>query len=58
MGNTAIDPVEILAYQSPAVFADPDRVNVLFPLSVRVNDVIEGFTVTNVVVVAVVVVIP
>lgn len=58
VGYTAIDPVEIFAYQSPAVFADPDRVIVLFPLSVRVNDVIEGFTVTKVVVVGVLVGIP
>ena len=58
VGYTAVDPVEIFAYQSPAVLADPARVNVLFPLSVRVNAVIEGFTVTKVVVVGVVVRIP
>jgi hypothetical protein len=56
--NDAVDPVEIFAYQSPAVLADPARVIVLFPLSVRVSDVIEGFTVVKAVVVAVVVGIP
>lgn len=57
-GYTAVDPVEIFAYQSPAVLADPARVIVLFPLSVRVSDVIEGFTVVKDVVVVVVVGIP
>ena len=58
VGYTAVDPVEIVAYQSPAVLADPARVNVLFPLSVRVNAVIEGFTVTKLIVVSAVVGIP
>jgi hypothetical protein len=57
-GYAAVDPVEMFAYQFPAVFADPERVNVLFPLSVRVNAVIEGLTVAKFVDVAVVVAIP
>jgi hypothetical protein len=56
--DDAVDPLEIIAYQSPDVLAVPARVSVVLPLSVKVNDVIEGFTVTKDIVDAVVVAIP